>query len=329
DITCDGFNDGTVSVSATGETGNYLFDLSGPVNQGNGTGLFTGLPEGDYTVTVTDANGCPSSDVTPVLTVNNPTIISIDIDNVSDVECFGDNTGSISITPSGGHPSGPGSGYTYEWSGPGGFTSTSEDIANLESGDYFVTVYDGNMCSANTGPITIDQSPEITAILNSTTDVTCNGGNDGTAAITANGGAGGYSYSWDGQLNGLVSGDEDPVNLLGDVYDLTIFDALGCERTFTSFATIDEPAPLNIVVNSGTDVSCPGGSDGSADITVSGGTAPYDLQWTGATSGYTSGDEDPDGMPADDYSVLVTDDRGCSVTFPDVLTIAEPAPSRL
>ena len=73
DITCNGANDGTITVSATGEGGNYVFDLTGPVNQTNETGFFSGLPQGDYTVLVRDKDGCPSTDLTPVLTINNPT----------------------------------------------------------------------------------------------------------------------------------------------------------------------------------------------------------------------------------------------------------------
>ena len=326
DITCNGFSDGTITVSATGEGGNFIFDLAGPVNQTNETGFFPGLPQGDYTVTVSDKDGCPSTDVTPVLTITNPSVINISVDNVTHVDCFGDNTGSITITPSGGTPSGMGSGYTYEWTGPGGFTSTSEDISNLESGDYFVTVYDGNMCLANTGPIAISQPPDITVILDNTTDVTCNGGNDATAQITAGGGAGGFTYSWDGQVNGLISTDEDPTNLVADIYDVTIFDANGCSKTFLSFATINEPAPYAIAVDNTTDVSCAGGADGSASITPSGGTPGYTYSWFGATSFYTSSDKDPVNMPADVYSLSITDASGCSQLFTNILTINEPAP---
>ena len=326
DITCSGVNDGTITVSATGEGGNFVFDLTGPINQSNETGFFSSLSQGGYTVLVRDKDGCPSTDLTPVLTINNPSTISIAVDNVTDVLCFGNNTGSITITPSGGTPFGLGSGYTYDWTGPGGFTSSLEDITNLEAGDYFVTIYDGNMCSTGAGPITIIQPPEITVALNSTTDVTCNGGFDGIAQVTAGGGAGGYSYSWDGQVNGLVSTDEDPINLVADTYDLTIFDGNGCSRTFVSFVTINEPAPFNIVLDGTTDVSCAGGNDGTASITASGGTPPYTFSWSGATSGYTSSDEDPVNMPADDYSVTITDSRGCNQLFPNFVTITEPLP---
>ncbi len=320
DITCNNDGDGTITVTATGEGVNYIFDMAGPVNQVNETGFFSGLPEGSYTVTVSDKEGCPTTDVTPVLTITNPAPVSITVDDVTDIICNGEHTGSIAITPSGG----TGSGYTYDWSGPGGFSSSSEDVTGLAVGAYFVTVYDVNMCSGSEGPIHIKQAPELTAVLNSTTDVTCNGGDDGTATITVGGGAGGYTYTWTGQHNGPVSNEEDPVNLVADIYDFTLGDANGCSKTFVSFATIHEPLPLNVIVNGTTDVTCPGGTDGAASITPGGGTPPYIFAWSGALSGYFSTDEDPVDMPADIYSLTITDSRGCNQLFTNLLTITEP-----
>ncbi len=326
DITCNGFADGTINVSATGEGGNYIFDLAGPDPQNNETGIFTGLSQGNHTVTVSDKDGCLSTDVTPPLTINNPAPINISIDNTSHVVCYGDNSGSIGITPSGGTPGGGGSGYTYAWTGPGGFTATSEDISNLESGDYFVTVFDKNLCSANAGPITIAQPGELTATLTGTTDVTCNGGNNGTGSMTPGGGTGGYSFSWDGQLSGLISTLQNPVNLVADTYDFTLFDASGCSHTFTDFAIIDEPAPFAINVAGTDDVSCPGGTDGSAQIAPFGGTAPYTFLWSGTSSGYSSTDQDPVNMPADAFDLTITDANGCFELFPALITISEPPP---
>jgi len=325
DITCNGANNGIIEVSAVGEEGNYIYDLNGPLIQSNEIGTFDPLPQGDYTVTVRDKDGCPSTDVTPVLTINNPSPVSIAVDVVTDVLCYGDITGAITITPSGGTPGGMGSGYTYNWTGPGGFSSTFEDITNLEAGDYFVTATDGNGCSGNAGPITVNQPPDITAILDNFTNVSCNGGSNGTAQVTAGGGVGGYTYFWEGQSNGLISTDEDPINLVADIYNLIVVDGDGCSKTFVSFVTIDEPAPFNIIVDGTTNVSCFGGSDGTADVTPSGGTPPYTLFWTGATSGYTHNGEDPVSMPADDYSVTITDSRGCNQLFTSRLTITEPS----
>jgi gliding motility-associated-like protein len=324
DITCNNANNGTITVLASGESGSHFFDLAGPINQSNTSGSFTGLPQGDYTVTVRDQGPCTSTDVTPIITINNPTVVSAVLDNITDAGCFGESTGSIAITPVGGTPSGSGTGYTYAWTGPSGFSSPDQDILNLEAGDYFVTITDGNGCFSMMGPYTVGQPTQINVILNASTDVLCNAGNDGTASISTSGGAGGYSYSWVGLVNGLVSTDEDPVNLVADSYNLIVLDAAGCSRTFTSFLTIAEPLPLSVTVDVVNDVYCNGSSDGSADITVSGGTPGYSFLWTGAMFGYTSSDEDPSGMPADSYSLSLTDLNGCNEVYPNLFTVGEP-----
>ena len=324
DISCNNANDGSITVTATGESGMHFFDLAGPVTQTNTTGVFTFLPQGDYTVTVRDQGLCTTTDVTPTITINNPSLISATLDNITDVTCFGDFTGSIAISPAGGTPSGVGTGYIYAWTGPSGFTSNSEDISSLEAGDYFVTITDANGCSSNLGPYAVNQPSQINAILTGSSDVLCFNGNDGTASITVSGGAGGYIYSWIGQANGLVSNDQNPTNLLADTYNLIVEDAAGCSRTFTDIVTIDEPAQLSITVDAVNDVNCNGGADGTVDITPSGGTPAYTFLWTGINFGFTSTDEDPTGMPADDYSVTITDLNGCFRVYTDILTIAEP-----
>lgn len=324
DITCNNANNGTITVSATGESGSHLFELAGPVTISNTSGSFSGLPQGDYTVTVSDLGGCTTTDVTPTLTINNPSLVTAVLDNITDVGCFGEASGSIAITPAGGTPSGSGTGYTYAWTGPSGYSSISEDIINVEAGDYFVSITDGNGCSSMMGPYTVGQPTQISAVLNASADALCNAGNSGTASITTTGGAGGYTYSWIGQINGLVSTDEDPVNLVADTYNLIVVDVAGCSRTYTSFLTINEPPPLSLTVDAVNDVYCNGSSDGSAFITVSGGTPGYSFLWTGAMFGYTSTAEDPSLMPADNYTLSITDLNGCNEVYPNLLTVGEP-----
>ncbi len=323
DLTCNNFDDGTITVTASGETENHLFDLAGPENESNSSGSFTGLLPGVYTVTARDAV-CTTSDITPGITINNPSPVSATVDAIIDAGCFGEFSGSIAITPGGGTPSGSGTGYTYLWSGPSGFNSIDEDISSLEAGDYFVSITDGNGCSSMMGPYTVGQPTQINAFLDASTEVICHGENNGTASISTNGGAGGYFYSWIGQTNGLISNDEDPTNLVADIYDLSITDGSGCSRTFTSFLTMSEPDPLSILIDSFDPVSCNGGTDGSAQITAAGGMPNYSFSWIGTTSGYTSTEEDPTGMPADVYTLNLADNHSCSRMFSDVLTIIEP-----
>jgi len=326
DVTCNNANDGIIQVSATGEKGNYIFDLTGAENQTNETGTFTNLPQGDYKVKVSDKDGCPLTAETSTLTIENPDPVVVTVDNVTDASCFGESTGSIFITVTGGRPFGLGSGYTYEWTSTNGFTSSLKDITNLTAGTYFVTAYDGNLCAGFAGPIEINEPTPIVAVLDGTSDVQCNGGSDGSASITVSGGAGGYTYSWEGELNGLVSTVEDPIDLPADTYNLTITDGTGCSRIFPSFVVIDEPLPFTITFDGVTNVSCSGGNDGSLLITPNGGTPGYIFLWLGTTSGYSSSDEDPVDMPADVYDLTITDSRGCSQIIPSVITITEPPP---
>ncbi|MCP4048539.1 MAG: hypothetical protein GY732_21385, partial [Gammaproteobacteria bacterium] len=197
---------------------------------------------------------------------------------------------------------------------------------NLLAGDYFVTVFDGNLCSSNAGPISITQPTALTAVLTGSTPATCFGDNDGTAGMTPGGGVGGYTFSWEGQVSGLISTAMNPVNLVADTYDLTLSDGNGCSKTFTDFAIITEPDVLDASVVTTIDVSCAGGSDGSADITPLGGTTPYTFAWTGTTSGYTFAGEDPVNMPADVFDLTLTDVNNCTMDFPGIVTISEPAP---
>jgi hypothetical protein len=192
-ITCNSDNDGTITVTATGESGSHIFDLAGPVNQSNSTGYFSNLPGGTYTVTARDGGICTSTDVTPGITIVNPGILDVSIDLVTNLDCNGENTGAIEITPTGGTPN-----YTYLWTGPDGFTSTAEDISGLAPGEYSLTLADANFCSRDfPGLVTITDNPPITAAF-VTTNLNCGmplPSDDGAIDATVSGGTPGYSLT--------------------------------------------------------------------------------------------------------------------------------------
>ncbi|MGO4773835.1 T9SS type A sorting domain-containing protein, partial [Flavobacterium sp. W22_SRS_FK3] len=218
----NGATNGAASVSPSGGTPGYTY-LWSP--SGGTAATATGLAAGTYTVTVTDANGCTA---TRSFTITQPSVISTGTASQTNVSCNGATNGAASVSPSGGTP-----GYTYLWSPSGGTAATATGLA---AGTYTVTVTDANGCTA-TRAFTITQPTAITATT-SQTNVSCNGGANGTATVNPSGGASAYTYSWapSGGTAATATG------LSAGTYTVTITDANGC--TATRSFTITEPASI-------------------------------------------------------------------------------------
>ncbi|MEA3447511.1 MAG: SprB repeat-containing protein, partial [Bacteroidota bacterium] len=175
-----------------------------------------------------------------------------------DVNCFGGATGEATVTASGGTGT-----LTYTWSDG----QTTASITGLSAGTYDVTVYDGNMCEAYAS-VTINENPAVTASAAVDADVTCNGGSDGAATVTAGGGDGSYTYLWsDGQTTATAN------NLSAGSYDVTVYDGNMCEAY--SSVTISENTVVTASTTVDDDVTCNGGSDGAATVTAGGGDGTY------------------------------------------------------
>ncbi len=251
----------------------------------------TNLCAGTYIVTITDQTGCS---ITDTIVVNAGSCsITVNADSITNVSCNGGSDGAIYISVSGGT-----SPYSYSWTGPGGFSASTEDITSLSAGTYTVTVTDANGCSV-VDSFTVTE-PAAISISGVVTDANC-GNSDGSIDITVTGGTLPYSFSWS---NGATT--EDIINIPAGTYTVTVTDANGC--TATASFTVNDITDLAVTGNV-FDVSCAGGSDGAIDITVTGGTAPYSYSWT---NGSTS--QDLVNIPAGPYSVTVTDANGCVTT---------------
>jgi gliding motility-associated-like protein len=304
-VSCYGAADGWIDATIIGGTGPYTFFWRGPDSLEFNTEDIFGLTAGDYAyeLVVTDTNQCSFfTEIT--LTQPDTAIHAItSLTNHGDfnVSCAGAADGAIDLTAAGGN-----GGFTYAWNGPGGYTSTDEDIAGLSAGTYTVTITDMNGC-------THDQTVELSApepLVNdlqvatfpSGTTISCNGANDGSITANVSGGAGGHTFSWSGP-GGFTSSDASISGLAPGTYCLTVTDANGC--TTESCAEISEPVLLAATVTAQT-ASC-GNDNGAADLTVTGGTAPFGYAWSnGATS------EDISGLAPGTYSVTVTDANGCT-----------------
>lgn len=282
--TCYGTPDGGLVVSANGGTPAYLYSLNGGTPQASGT--FINIIAGFEVVAVTDANQC--IDTIHVNVPQPPQTTFLDT-NVVDVNCFGESNGSIDLIVTG--TGGP---WTYHWSNSG----TTQDISGLPAGTYSVTVTEAGGCSAaGLGAIVVNQ-PAVIAVTDVVANVKCNGGSDGCITVTTTGGTPAYNYTWN-TGNGC--------NIPAGTYAVTVTDAHGCRDSIANMI-VTEP-PLLTVTATGTDVSCPGFSDGSVLATPAGGTTPYSYAWS---NGETS---NPDvNLPKGSYTVTVTDNNLCTAT---------------
>lgn len=293
--TCDYLNNGTASVATSGGTPVYTYSW---MPGGMTTSSVSSLAAGTYSVTVTDSKGCS---FTAFATITQPLTLVVSLNNTS-VSCFGGSNGTVSASPSGGT-----SGYSYSWA-PG--SATTANVTGVVTGTYTVTVTDANGCTI-TGTTTVTQPLAPLSNTSVITNVSCNGGSNGAIAVTTAGGTPSYTYLWlpGGQTTATISGQ------LAGTYTVTVTDSNGCQLTSTY--TITQPLPLAISFSQ-TNVSCFGGSNGTATATVSGGTPPYSYSWS------PSGGSTPiaSGLSAGTYTVTVTDNLGC--IFASSLTITEP-----
>ncbi len=291
-VSCNGGNNGSATVTPGGGTPayTYLWNPSAKTTQ-----TATGLSSGSYTVTVTDANGCTA---TASVTLTQPTALTAPITVVNEL-CFGAATGSITVTAGGGTPA-----YTYAWAPSGGSGATA---SNLTIGTYTVTLTDANGCT-KTASATITQPTALTATT-ATTLASC-GANNGTATVTPGGGTPAYTYSW------APSGGSGTTasNLSAGNYTVTVTDANGC--AVTASAIVTSSGGVTASISASTNISCNGGSDGSAMVTPGGGTPAYTYLWN--PSAETT--QTATGLTAGSYTVTVTDANGCNATASVTLT---------
>ncbi|MBL7719539.1 MAG: gliding motility-associated C-terminal domain-containing protein [Flavipsychrobacter sp.] len=287
---CNG-GTGTATVTPSGGTQPFTYLWS----NGQTTQTATALPAGNYSVTVTDANGCTAT-VSVVLV--QPPPLTLVTTNLQTINCHGYATAIISCGPMGG--TGP---YSYLWSNG----QTSQTVSGLGGGNYSVTVTDSKGCTY-TAYVTLTQPPPLVLTTTSVTATSC-AQNNGSATVSATGGTPGYTYSW-APYGGTST---TAANLGPGVYVVTVTDDLGCIDTV--HVTVPTSTPLSVSLTSSANVSCYGQNNGSASVSVSGGTQPYVYNWSnGATTASVSG------LAPGVYSLTVTDANGCAGSLSVTIT---------
>ncbi len=298
DNVCAGGSDGAISISPSGGSGIYSYSWSGPNGFVSTDQNINGLVSGTYELTLTDDALC-----TFVIQVNitEPSAINIDFAS-TDVLCAGGATGSATASASGGTPA-----YTYEWSGPNGYSNAGPSISNILAGSYIVSVTDGNTCLKIDSILVLQ--PDSIQLTFTAPLITCHNGSDGSIDLEINGGAAPYTVLWSGP-GGFSSSDEDITGLASGNYSATVTDVNGCSTS----GNVDLANPAIITLSSTVQNStCAGGNTGAIDLTVNGGVAPFTFVWTGPGS-FTNTNEDISNLAAGAYNVIVTDNSGCDVT---------------
>ncbi len=306
-VSCNGASDGSAVAAGSGGVSGYTYAW----DNGTTNDTLMNVGAGTYCVTTTDANGCTAS---TCVTITEPSVVVINTTAQSDVNCFGDSTGSATVLATGGTTPPV---YTYAWSNGQG----TRNLTNVVAGTYTVTATDANLCTV-TANVVIGQPATAVTIASVVVDsnTSCNGLSDGGATVNVGGGtpaASGFVYSWSNGQN-----TQSLLAVPAGTYRITATDSLGC--TDTSSVVITEPAAVTATIASSTNIDCFGDSSGTAMAMGAGGTAPsgYTFQWDAAASNQTTANAT--GLKANiNYCVTVTDNNNCSDIV--CITLTQPA----
>ncbi|HLN20671.1 MAG TPA: gliding motility-associated C-terminal domain-containing protein [Bacteroidales bacterium] len=331
-ITCRDSSDARITIAVSGgitEPYTYRF-LKNGVIQDVGVFLrnkdddptqqktYDHLGAGTYSLIIADRNGC-GRERSISIKVPPPMVASFATTNVS---CKGNNNGSVTATITGGR-GGP---YIYQWSTTDGYipgSTTTNRITNVSAGTYYLDVRDVLGCPARFSVRVTE--PAGMALLGAVTkNISCNGFNDGKIKMNITGGTGNYNYLWTGPY-GYTSTADSISGLYAGTYTCTVTDQNGCILYATPGVkptfTLTQPLPLQISATlsrspyGGYEIAC-NGQSGSADIVVTGGTAPYTYTWSTTNgSGIIAGSNHQPALKAGNYHVDARDANGCTISY--------------
>jgi hypothetical protein len=258
-----GLANGEATVIATGGTPVYTYSWTNASNTTYTTSSNTtnSLSAGSNNVTLTDANGCIYTLTTTITNPNAPIVTT----SVTNVLCYGQNTGAITTTVSNGTPA-----YSYTWS----TGATTPDVNNIPAGNYTLIIMDASNCvTSQTASITEPTAPLASSASN-VTAVNCFGAATGSATINSTGGTPAYSYTW---MPGNVTSNSIN-NVVAGIYTVTTMDNNGCVTTNTITILNSGSSPITVSLINSESSTCEQ-SNGTISVDVTGGTPNYTYQW--------------------------------------------------
>jgi hypothetical protein len=282
--------DGTVSTSIDGVSNPYTYLWS----NGATTNNLTDLDFGQYIVTITDINNCTFIDTADVDLID---LLDGDISATTVTSACGASDGAIDYNILSGTPP-----YSFLWNNG----ETTSSLTGIPAGSYSISIIDDKGCEDYFTIDIIDNGAPTVSFIN-VMDVSCFGGNDGSAEATATGTGTSYTYTWlfDNSVNETATG------LSIGTYKVQVVDNDGC-KAFGD-VIISQPTLLTLSVST-INETCTY-ANGTASASVNGGVTPYTYNWSnGATSSSISN------LSAGTYSITVADNNACSNTSSFTIT---------
>jgi arylsulfatase A-like enzyme len=219
-VKCFGEATGSINLNISGGTAPFSFVW----NNGATTQNLSNLVAGNYNATITDANACTS---TVSQTVSQPIIALIVNAAAQNIGCFGENTGGINLSVSGGTAT-----YTFLWNNG----ATTQNLTNLPTGVYASTITDANGCTSTISEMLTQPSSALAVTTNA---IAATIANDGTAEAIPLGGTPPYSYLWS---NGFTGNQQ--INLAAGTYFVSVIDANACITTANAIVELITATPL-------------------------------------------------------------------------------------
>ncbi|NRB63736.1 MAG: hypothetical protein HRU40_12055, partial [Saprospiraceae bacterium] len=305
---CEGTVDGRISVTISGTPQQ---PLQYQWNDGQVIKDRQRIGEGEYQLTITDALGCIH--ISDTLSIISPDPVIIELAGQGEILCRGDSNGFLELEVYGGIAP-----YSYTWIGT---SDTTPSAYNLSAGAYRIFVSDNNGCPAQAS-FQIDDPPSLETEVTITQGNICIGDSSNSLQLHVEGGVGPYNFSWN--TGSMASALE---NVAPGAYSATVSDANGCQNTIPAIKLKDPGDAFQLAAFQGNDVSCFGKKDGSLDVSITGGTAPYRYVFSNAT--LLRSDSNMVRLtglaPGSNYTVTVIDQNGCVIESAPV-SLSEPTP---